>query len=258
MGTNAALSLRIIGGVIIAVIIISGLIFFLRLLNPFQQQVEDFQALEQIADFNKQYQVYNKKLMYGIDIVSVINKAASNNERYIKEYGYSDDLKNTYLMEINLTTLTDAQETMEIYRINEKSQEVRSFNFQVDFLDSSIETEIFDKLSAVGIDLSSPPNKRTDLWDNKAIIGFKAKDYTLIDESQPGKMYCDDDIYDYIILGSKGNMKKTINNSDPDGEWKKIVYYTSAYDLKSKKFRCTGMKTSDISGRIIEMSFSEI
>lgn len=254
MGTNAALSLRIIGGIIIAVIIISGLIFFLRLLNPFQQQVEDFQALEQIADFNKQYQVYNKKLMYGIDIVSVINKAASNNERYIKEYGYSDDLKNTYLMEINLTTLTNAQETLEITRINDKSQEVRSFNFELDF--PGLKNDILEKLKSAGV--VGVDSKIDDLWENKAIDGFEAKDYTLIDEDASGNMYSQDDIYNKIILDSKGNMKKTINNSDSDGRWKKIIYYTSAYDLKSKKFRCTGMKTSDISGRIIEMSFSEI
>ena len=37
---------------------------------------------EEILAFNQGFEAYNKKLMYGSDVVSVINKAIDNNKRY--------------------------------------------------------------------------------------------------------------------------------------------------------------------------------
>lgn len=40
------------------------------------------EKIEQLAAFNKQYEAFNKKLLRGSDIVSVINKALDNNKIY--------------------------------------------------------------------------------------------------------------------------------------------------------------------------------
>lgn len=37
---------------------------------------------EEIKAFNDGFEAYNKKLMYGIDVISVLNKAIDNNEKY--------------------------------------------------------------------------------------------------------------------------------------------------------------------------------
>ncbi len=51
---------------------------------------------KQIADFNESFDSYNKKLMYGTDVISVLNKAADNN----RTYGATNDPSSEYYVDI--------------------------------------------------------------------------------------------------------------------------------------------------------------
>ena len=79
---NASKALLIAGGVLIALIIISMLIMMLNkmsnLKNAQQEQIE----IEQLAAFNAEFEAYNKKAMYGTDVITLINKVAENNKIY--------------------------------------------------------------------------------------------------------------------------------------------------------------------------------
>ena len=59
--------------IVILVIAISSIFFF---------KYKDYQTQKrEIEAFNSQYELYNKKIN-GLDVISVINKATSNNEKY--------------------------------------------------------------------------------------------------------------------------------------------------------------------------------
>ena len=78
---NAAKALGIAAGVLLAVILMSLIAYFFSNLSEWPQQQDDMESAEQLAKFNKEYEVYEKSQMYGVDVISCLNKAKSNNEK---------------------------------------------------------------------------------------------------------------------------------------------------------------------------------
>lgn len=79
---NASKALMIAGGILISVLIITLLvILFTSMSNLFKTQ-DDIKKTEELEAYNKEYESYNKKLLRGADIISLMNKAISNNQKY--------------------------------------------------------------------------------------------------------------------------------------------------------------------------------
>ena len=254
MDTNVSQAIKMAGGVLIALIIIATLTYFFRELTPFQQQIEDIEALEQTAEFNKQYEVYNKSLMLGVDLISVLNKAASNNKAYIDAYGTGDSLRKNYLIDIEFELKTDNFEMLQVFKIGASGKEEEIFDsYQNAFGDksTSYKEEIFP--------LIGNPSEQDKLWKRQEVIKLPKGKYTLLDSNNKTKKYCTDNVYDNIIVNAT-NLKKPAKNtgSIEIGEWSQAILNTSAYNLKTKKFKCTNVENSEITGRIIKMTFEEI
>ena len=77
---NATKALIIAGGILLAIITISVLLYSFNTMSWFQESKQDIDELEQINKYNQEYEVFNKKVMRGTDVVSALNKAISNNE----------------------------------------------------------------------------------------------------------------------------------------------------------------------------------
>lgn len=85
---NASKALIIAGGVLIALIIITMfIIMFNNLANVKKNQEEQIKT-EQISAFNAEFEAYNKKLMYGTDVITLINKVVENNKKYMDNAEY--------------------------------------------------------------------------------------------------------------------------------------------------------------------------
>lgn len=85
---NATKALMIAGGVLIALIIITMFILMFSRLSNIQEEQEEQTKIEQIAAFNEQFEAYNKKVMYGTDVITLINKVAENNKKNSKNIEY--------------------------------------------------------------------------------------------------------------------------------------------------------------------------
>lgn len=94
---NASKALLMAGGIIIAVLIIALVVYMFNSSSSLKQNSEDVKLAEQIADFNQEYEAYNRKLMRGTDIISIINKVNSNNEKYEDEPQYQMKVKFTLI-----------------------------------------------------------------------------------------------------------------------------------------------------------------
>lgn len=79
---NAAKALLIAGGIAIALIIISLLVYSASKISAMGEINQKEAEVKQLAEFNAEYEAYNKKLMYGAEVISVINKAEDNNIKY--------------------------------------------------------------------------------------------------------------------------------------------------------------------------------
>lgn len=83
---NASKALMIAGAILIAMIVISLFYYAFGQIGSFMQATEEDSTQKEISAVNTSFEAYNKKVMYGVDIISVINKAIDNNKRYDVEY----------------------------------------------------------------------------------------------------------------------------------------------------------------------------
>ena len=99
---------KVILGILLVVMIVI-IIIFIKINTNIAKKKE-------VLDFNQEYEAYLEKDLYGIDVVSVINKAMDNNETYHiprDENGrYIEDGKNSIKVELQL-----------ISKVNEKTDE---------------------------------------------------------------------------------------------------------------------------------------
>lgn len=85
---NATKALLIAGGVLIAIIIITMFLLMFNNLANIKKEQEDQTKLEQLTAFNNEFEAYNKKVMYGVDVITLINKATENNKKYADSEDY--------------------------------------------------------------------------------------------------------------------------------------------------------------------------
>lgn len=79
---NASKALMIAGGVLIALIIITMFLMMYNNLSNIEKEQEEATKVEQVEAFNAEFEAYNKKVMYGVDVITLINKVAENNKKY--------------------------------------------------------------------------------------------------------------------------------------------------------------------------------
>ena len=79
---NASRALLMAGSILIAIIIISIFVFSNTRITQLQQAKIEAEQVAEVAKFNEIFISYQKKAMYGTDIISVLNLGISNNNKY--------------------------------------------------------------------------------------------------------------------------------------------------------------------------------
>lgn len=79
---NAAKALYIAGGVLISVLIMSALVIMWGNTSELFKTEDSVKIAKQAQAFNTEYEAFNKKLLRGTDIISVINRVENNNRSY--------------------------------------------------------------------------------------------------------------------------------------------------------------------------------
>lgn len=80
---NASKALVMAGGVLIAIMIIATLMYMFNQSATYSSELELQEKKEQIAKYNKEYESYQKSLIRGTEILSIMNKAINNNTNNI-------------------------------------------------------------------------------------------------------------------------------------------------------------------------------
>ena len=76
---NASKALIIAGGILLAILTLSLVVYMMTAVTS-MADAQDAEALaRQKTEFNKGYEAYNKRMMYGTDVITVMNKAEINN-----------------------------------------------------------------------------------------------------------------------------------------------------------------------------------
>lgn len=92
---NAAKALLMAGGILIALLILGAIVLLFANLQDYQNKTDISTKQAQIAQFNNQFEPFNKKELTLMELKSVYNKIKSNNKKY-PEYSIATNIETVY------------------------------------------------------------------------------------------------------------------------------------------------------------------
>jgi hypothetical protein len=277
---NATEALYIAVGTLIGVMIISLVVFFFRRVGSLQEQQDRVMTAEQLAEWNNMYLAYNKKIMYGTDLISVLNKAQSNNDKYVNGKGFLTGYKytNSYLINIEFTLNSPLQDSITVYYFDEDKTKKEVAYTTGDKPDDG--TKLFDIFSLYNIEgyknktINDNYDTQTNLevrTDNSKFDSGTYSLYNIVNNNPEANTQVE------YLMKLSNNMKMDVTNRGvnisrwteelPNGTsivhkgWSHATWVTCLSDLKSRKFSCTGVEydtSNDQTGRVIKMTFTEL
>lgn len=114
---NASKALLMAGGILIALLILGALVLLMTNLQTYQNANNDMTKNSQIAEFNNQFEPYNKNNLTLMELKSVYNKIESNNAQhpeYPIEHNIGSALRSAGLSDANCIKFESANGFREI------------------------------------------------------------------------------------------------------------------------------------------------
>jgi len=158
---NASKALIMAGSVLIALLIISLLVMFYNNISEMMNANHSSDLTEQVAEFNKQYDVYYRDNLYGSDILSLANKVYDYNKRESEEDGYS-----ILEMQVTFKSQVSAYDGEVIVNKNEAFN-ADNLKQKKEYLDSKV--EVYGKQKVSGNTIQALSGLRTN--ELKELLG---------------------------------------------------------------------------------------
>ena len=224
---NASKALLIAGGVLLSMMILSLLVYVGTTMTDIAESEDRRIATQQLEEFNRSYLVYNKKRMYGTELITLVNKAINHNKT------------------IEATEISPYYVNIIIENIEDFKTGGKVINYNYSIHSNSYETPLDDEnkiKQLMGIDeitialnagehnLGSWSSDGT-LQMNKGIIGFfeQYKEDKIIPDEEANKTY--------YIYSALTNFKTAIFAcEDVNGDGKSVEYNEEGR-IKSMEFK---------------------
>jgi len=221
---NASKALLIAGGILIAIILLSLFLNMYNKMSSFQKTQQEQKKMEQIQAFNAEYEAFDKKVMYGTDIMTLANKAIENNK-------------------------TKNATTGEIDYINITLKVTQSYGAKVEIKDLSGHEQTEEYIGELAAKIAKK------LGINISKIEFVAGNTYSLGTWKNGSrtdLYMDKNIIDWFSAWAEDKVEQKTTR---DGT--KIYYiYSALTNFKTSRFKCINVDY-DSNGRIREMNFEE-
>jgi len=78
---NSTKALIMVGAVLLALMVTALLVYVFNQPGTMYSAINDKEETKKLQDFNKQYEAFNRNNLYGVDIISVLNKIIDNNAK---------------------------------------------------------------------------------------------------------------------------------------------------------------------------------
>ena len=268
---NSTKALYIVASTIIAVLILSLVVLTFKRISESQTVREKIYDEKNLAAFNAEFEAFNKRLMYGADVISCINKVTSNNK--IARDNNDPDL----YIDVWVHLDTDVSEEFKIYKV------VKGKNKTIDTSDEDDKNNIkavFATHNAEGVrglfkansNINTTVTSGTALgglftnlttWNdtvNKKVLAKNSNDksnkkyyYYLLDN---GKIPANESDINTNPLGCLVNTKEEYTWNFSEGGNSYCVKWTTAFkDFRKMAFSCTKMEFDENTGRVNKMIF---
>ncbi len=234
---NSVDALQIAGGLLIAILLITLIVFVFRSVSRMENTRRDLEVSQESAEFNKKFLAFDKTSMYGTDVISVLGMAISNNKIQNQQLmanpdgKYNKNVRYSMNIEIKVKNTVQSKVTKTAY-IAQKDE--NGITQMVKITDASIYR---------GLGLSSNP----EITQGDVILnGGTTYDLSPQDDEKYKKL-------EKLSTLDRNNIEKTskrfgnktvITEKDPIGinDFKKVIY------------KCTDVQYNEV-GRIYYMKF---
>lgn len=270
---NAAKALEMAAGVLLGVMLMALISYFFSHVGEWPQQDDEIATQEQLAKFNLEYEVYDKKGMYGVDVISCLNKAQSNNEKYAEGNRFlSGSAYGTqYYIDVWVNINSPLEEKLEVRYYDKNQKEVVAYDDDAPLVDGK-ELTMNDVGLFAGIDISkdnytsfgitSPLKTTTVVLDTSKDNRYMEANSGSKTYSETGKNYyslLDDSQLETLLDFSNFLTIKVDNNTGENLEyWSSATWQTALYNFKTKRFKCDFIGYSEVTGRVNAIYFSEL
>lgn len=120
---NAAKALLIAGGILFAILILSLIVYVSNATTRMAEAQEQKKLVEELEAFNKSYEAYNKRRMYGADVITVVKKAIDYNKSL-------SDTQKDKAINITITVEDNFETTVQEVTTYKKNGEVKKGNLK--------------------------------------------------------------------------------------------------------------------------------
>ena len=270
---NAAKALELAAGVLLGVMLMALISYFFSHVGEWPQKDDEIATQEQLAKFNLEYEVYDKKGMYGVDVISCLNKAQSNNEKYAEGNRFlSGSAYGTqYYIDVWVNINSPLEEKLEVRYYDKNQKEVVAYDDDAPLVDGK-ELTMNDVGLFAGIDISkdnytsfgitSPLKTTTVVLDTSKDNRYMEANSGSKTYSETGKNYyslLDDSQLETLLDFSNFLTIKVDNNTGENLEyWSSATWQTALYNFKTKRFKCDFIGYNDETGRVNAIYFSEL
>lgn len=213
---NASKALIIAGGVLVSLIILSLLVTFFSNIRNLRQTEQTGDAIVQAAEFNKQYEAYNRTV-YGSELVSIARKIEDYNKRDSELEDYTEIVLEVKFSQSAIDNLDAKGEFKNI--LSAKNYDSKSLEELMDNVEKEIKTRGNYKVKGKTI---------------KELAGMRTneiKELLELDKTES----LPDEITEKIAAY---NSAKTLLTS-----------------IKSNRFKCSGFEYDKNNGRVTKMSY---
>lgn len=83
---NASKALIMAGSILVGIILLSLGVYVYNVIVDFKKAESSTFTEEQLTKYNLEFLSYDKKVMYGTDVITCLNKAIDSNEKYAEDY----------------------------------------------------------------------------------------------------------------------------------------------------------------------------
>ncbi len=217
---NASKALLMTGSILIGIILLSLGVYIYNIMSEAKRSEAMILSEEQLVKYNSEFLAYDKSRMYGTDVISVLNKAIDNNERYEKDESMYINIAFKLSDDVNVVVVP--------YKWNDKSHKYEP----------------------------QTPKTTKAIGNDKYKYNFEAgKTYSLKDEK--GEDKDTQMIKDFLATSKDGTAVK--NPEKPDLEEDYTITYTGFSDFKRMIFKCNSSKTQyNGLGKISYMEFEQV
>ena len=233
---NATKALIMAGAVLITIIVLGLFMYFWARLEEFPKQQEEIKEKKQITEFNREYESYDKDKMYGVDVVTIMNKVINNNKNYADiETGEYLKGRDNHFINVKVKLKTPIIKYAEVWE---------------DAIGPNrIETGSISGVDADGNDVKPHVLGEVKFGENKS----KITEINLLTENSKS-FFTNTTVEEFF---SDAEVEKIyFKNKDKQFNYKYV--YSGFTDFKRRKFQCTSITYNADTSRVSEICFEQI